>query len=290
MNKFIVFGLVVLIGISAWSGYRNYDLKEREADKGTPIEEETAKIRDQIAEIESEIPQIEEEISELEALLEEEKEKQADIQSRIDVLTQRKAALQDQVDQYEKVAAPDPRHLITVGDPVVKEKVKEITRGWATTRDKQEALFEYVRDKIEYATEGHPTEYSYPKSFLKFKFDFWQIPRETIEWKKGDCEDQAILLCTMMRAAGVPASDVRVAVGLIYVGGEIVGGHAWCEFKMAHVWYVLESTCPGCDYIKRSDYYSVYTPEVFGWFNDKEYHVEKQEEPEGLVCDMFTPV
>ena len=66
MNKFIVFGLVVLIGISAWSGYRNYDLKEREAEKGTPIEEETARIRDQIAEIESEIPQIEEEISELE--------------------------------------------------------------------------------------------------------------------------------------------------------------------------------------------------------------------------------
>ncbi len=286
MNKLIVIGLVALIGISGWSTYYTQDMKQSEAEKGPSIEAETSKVKEQIAEAESEISQIETEISKLETQIAEEKGKQGDIRNQIDVLTQRKSALQEQVDQYKKMQSRDPRGFITVDDPVVKAKVEEITKGWATTRDKQEALFEYVRDEITYVTEGNPKRYIYPKPFLEYKFDFWQYPKETIEWKKGDCEDQAILLCTMMRAAGVPASDVRVAVGLLYIGGEVFGGHAWCEFKMGHVWYVLESTCPTCSYIERADYYKTYSPEIWGWFNDEEYHIESGE----TACNPFVLV
>ncbi|KYK33745.1 MAG: hypothetical protein AYK19_13000 [Theionarchaea archaeon DG-70-1] len=90
----------------------------------------------------------------------------------------------------------------------------------------------------------------------------------------------------MMRIAGVPASDVRVVVGVIYAGELVLGGHAWCEFKSQNMWYVLESTCDTCDYIERSLYYDFYSPEVWGWFNDEEYE-EKHRKTKGTAAFTF---
>lgn len=277
MNKFVVIALGVLVCISGWSGYNEYEKKVSESEKGPPIEEETLTLKSQIEEIEQLIEQAEEELLKLDPLVEEEKRKQEDIQDQIDALVMKKSQLQQQIQAYQEPER-DPRVMITVDDPVVIAKVNEITKGLATTMQKQVALFRYVRQDIKYVTEGNPREYTYPRSFLEYKFDFWQLPRETIEWGNGDCEDQAILLCTMMRIAGVPASDVRVAVGLMYIGEEVAGGHAWCEFKYANAWYVLESTCYDCDFIERPLYYDFYSPDVWGWFNDKEYHVNVGED------------
>jgi len=41
----------------------------------------------------------------------------------------------------------------------------------------------------------------------------WQTPAETLEKRSGNCKDFAVLLCTLSRAAGVPASDIYVAIG-----------------------------------------------------------------------------
>ncbi len=43
--------------------------------------------------------------------------------------------------------------------------------------------------------------------------DYWQLPIETLERKTGDCEDLAILLCSLLRADGVSPEDVYVAIG-----------------------------------------------------------------------------
>jgi transglutaminase-like putative cysteine protease len=270
ITKIVVIVLVALLCISGWSTYGEYEKKVSESEKGPPIEEETLNLKSQIEEIESLIRQVEEEISKFDPLILEEKKKREELQGEIDALIMKKSQLEEQIEE-KREPERDPRVMITLNDPVVIAKVKEITRGLATTRQKQEALFKYVRQEIDYVTEGNPREYSYPKSFLEYKFEFWQLPRETIAWGSGDCEDQAILLCTMMRIAGVPASDVRVCLGLMYVGGVIVGGHAWCEFKYGTTWYVLESTCYDCGFIERRDYYDLYSPEVWGWFNDEEY-------------------
>jgi len=283
MNKYLVVGLAILIGISLGSSYYTYDMKERELEKGYTVSEGIAAINDQIAAVESLIPQIKEDISETETFIQEEQEKQEEIQSQIEALNQEKEELQQQIDLYEEIDERDPRVLITVDDPVVRAKVEEVTRLSRTTEEKQQAIFEYVRKEIEYVTEGNPKEYKYPKSFLKFKFDFWQLPRETIEWRKGDCEDQAILLCTMMRIAGVPASDVQVVLGLLHVNGTPAGGHAWCEFKIGDEWYVLESTCPTCNYFEKSYYYTLLSPKIWGWFNDEEYYEEESKEAGGSV-------
>ena len=277
MGKILSIGFLVLIGISLVSTYYTHDMEQQETEKGQSISQEISQIKNSVSETESAIPDIEKKKSETESFILEEQRKQQETQNQIEDLNQEKEGLQQELDEYRKMAKRDPRVLITVDDPVVRAKVAEVTRLCRTTEERQQAIFEYVRKEIEYVTEGNPKKWSYPQSFLAFKFDFWQLPRETIEWRKGDCEDVSILLCAMMRAAGVPTSDVKVVVGTV----EDMFGHAWIEFKKGDTWYALESTCPTCNYIEKSYYYEILSPVVvFGWFNDTDYYVEELPETE----------
>lgn len=271
MKKVIGTVLVGLVVVSLISTYYTMGLKQRETERGHSLSEEIEKAQTQVQGISSLISEAEGKKSETEALIIEEQEKQEEIETQIEAKNLEKSEIEDEIDLYKKIAEKDPRVLITVNDPVVRAKVEEVTRLCRTTEEKQQAVFEYVRKEIEYVTEGNPKKWSYPKSYLQFKFDFWQLPRETIEWGKGDCEDVSILLCTMMRIAGVPASDIRIVLGRIYFDGSGVG-HAWIEFKMGDQWYALESTCPTCNYMDKDYYYANLKPEIWGWFNDVEYH------------------
>lgn len=44
--------------------------------------------------------------------------------------------------------------------------------------------------------------------------DYWQDPEETLSLRTGDCEDFAILLCTLLRAYGIDGQHIYVAVGV----------------------------------------------------------------------------
>ena len=287
MNKYILAGLVVLIGISLVSSYYTHTMETQEAAAGQSLSQTIAQTKNTIATLKSEISQIEQKILEIERVILEEQEKQEEIQNLIDALSLKESELQEKLNLYEKIATKDPRVLITINDPVVKAKVEDITRLAVTTGEKQQAIFEYVRKEITYVTEGNPKEWKYPQPFLQFKPEFWQLPRETIEWGSGDCEDQSILLCTMMRMAGVPASNVRVVLGLLHVSGG-VGGHAWVEFKMGDTWFALESTSVYFNYMEKTLYYSLFSPDIMGWFNDEEYYEEESWKTGGLA--IYLPV
>jgi uncharacterized protein YkwD len=67
--------------------------------------------------------------------------------------------------------------------------------------------------------------------------DYWQTPAETIELGSGDCEDHAILLCSLLRAYGVPADEVYVAVGSDHAGD----AHAWLiEKYFTGLWRIYD--------------------------------------------------
>lgn len=287
MNKYILAGLVVLIGISVVSSSYTHNMETQELEKGQSLSQEITQTKNTSAALTSEVSQTEQKISEIEPFILEEQEKQKEIQDLIDVINLKELELQEKLNLYEKIATKDPRVLITLDDPVVKAKVEEVTRLSRTTEEKQQAIFEYVRKEITYVTEGNPKEWKYPQPFLQFKPEFWQLPRETIEWGSGDCEDQSILLCTMMRMAGVPASNVRVVLGILYVSGG-AGGHAWVEFKMGDTWYALESTSVYFNYMEKSEYYSLFSPDIMGWFNDEEYYEEESWKTGGII--IFVPV
>jgi transglutaminase-like putative cysteine protease len=67
---------------------------------------------------------------------------------------------------------------------------------------------------------------------------------ETARTRRGDCSEHAVLLCAMLRAAGIPA---RVAIGLIYADSfmgheDIFGWHMWTQAIINGRWVDLDAT------------------------------------------------
>jgi hypothetical protein len=69
------------------------------------------------------------------------------------------------------------------------------------------------------------------------KTDYWQLPSTTIRLGTGDCEDQAILLTSLLRALKLPRENVRLVVGPTQYGTY----HAWVEIKIPLPIYGLET-------------------------------------------------
>ncbi len=63
---------------------------------------------------------------------------------------------------------------------------------------------------------------------------------EVLRSKEGVCRDHAILLATLMRAAGIPA---RLATGIVYSDGYFYY-HAWTEVWSGAKWVGMDSTRP----------------------------------------------
>lgn len=92
------------------------------------------------------------------------------------------------------------------------------------------------------------TIYSWVGENIRYEFDsdiygtedYWQFPYETLALKTGDCEDQAFLLSSLIRATGVEAEDIYVAVGTVKNQG-----HAWVIIRTQLGWRVLEPTAEG---------------------------------------------
>ena len=66
--------------------------------------------------------------------------------------------------------------------------------------------------------------------------EYWQFGKETINLRTGDCKDSALLLCSLLRAAGYSGDDVYVIIGK-----NADGYHAWVKINLGSVgWYNLE--------------------------------------------------
>jgi len=106
---------------------------------------------------------------------------------------------------------------ITPDDPIVKNLVKEIQETKFFLIPDWIAIRNWVGNNIEYRddTETHGSE------------DFWQLPRETLSKRTGDCEDFSILLCSLYRAVGWDRNRVYVVLG--EEGGNY---HAWVKLNV----------------------------------------------------------
>lgn len=73
--------------------------------------------------------------------------------------------------------------------------------------------------------------------------EYWALPTMTINKKKGDCEDGAFLLGSLMLNAGVNPDRVRVYGGFVSAGTNAsTGGHAWVAYKrqVDNQWVALD--------------------------------------------------
>ena len=115
------------------------------------------------------------------------------------------------------------RFYITPNNPSVQAQLLEIGNDLNT-------IYSWVGDNIRYELDSdiYGTE------------EYWQLPYETLALKTGDCEDQAFLLASLARAAGVEAEDIFVALGTIDNQG-----HAWVIVRTQIGWRTLEPTIDG---------------------------------------------
>ena len=89
-----------------------------------------------------------------------------------------------------------------------------------STQDGFDAIRDWVAANIEYKTDEEQWGVD----------EYWQTPGETLSLCSGDCEDFAILLCTLLRAYGISEEQIYVAVGV----GNDGYGHAF----LIENWYL----------------------------------------------------
>ena len=104
-----------------------------------------------------------------------------------------------------------PRHLespevaklyITPRDPVIASLANEIVRkkSWWDIRPDWMVIRDWVASNIKYRYDSDSHGVT----------EYWQLPRETVRLGTGDCEDFAILCCSLLRAVGYGSDEVYV--------------------------------------------------------------------------------
>jgi predicted transglutaminase-like cysteine proteinase len=131
----------------------------------------------------------------------------------------------------------DVRNFITPVNYLIRDLLKNELNIKITDKDqdaKAEKIQKWVVDNIAYVYD------SQSQGFV----EFWQFPFETLALRTGDCEDGAILMASMLLAAGIPAWRVRVAGGGVKVNNPTapMGGHGWCCYlrKSDNKWLPLD--------------------------------------------------
>jgi len=90
--------------------------------------------------------------------------------------------------------------------------------------------------------------------------EYWQLPKETLQLRTGDCEDYAILLVSLLRADGWSPNDIYVVIGKDAQGN----GHAWVKVNLGIFgWQYIEPQANGwftlvLDYFITSGYKEEY--------------------------------
>lgn len=79
--------------------------------------------------------------------------------------------------------------------------------------------------------------------FLRERPETYASPVRTLQWRAGDCDDQTILTCALLRSARIPAR-ARFAWWIDREGRK--RGHVWCEAlpDTAAPWVPLETVRP----------------------------------------------
>ncbi len=133
--------------------------------------------------------------------------------------------------------------------------------------------FKYVSDKI---VVGLP--------------EFWMFPFEALKYKKGDCDDGAILLANLMMAAKIPYWRIRLNTGDVKADNG-TAGHAYVTYcrETDNEWVILD-WCYWYDnsevkdrilHKDQQDYYDIW----FSW--NRKYAFGKMDTMAGMPKDDF---
>jgi hypothetical protein len=154
----------------------------------------------------------------------------------------------DNPEMVKLFVTPREPSLVALKDDILRDKLP--VKDWIALRDWVGKNIAYKDDALIYGTS-----------------EYWQFGKETVSLRTGDCEDFAILLCSLFRANGVSADDVYVVVGR-----NSEGYHAWVRINLGTIgWYNLEPQENGLatfvgDFLTLSGFQALYQ------FNDQQFH------------------
>lgn len=97
-------------------------------------------------------------------------------------------------------------------------------RGHKNFADQVRAIHRYVRNNIQYVKDVNGVE-------------TLATPEKTLEFKKGDCDDQAVLIATLLESIGHPTRFVAIKMDTF---GPYV--HVFAETKVGRKWLPVETT------------------------------------------------
>lgn len=153
----------------------------------------------------------------------------------------------------------DVRNFINPYDSQVKEIVKKINPK-GTDDQKAVKCLNWVINNISYKSDKK--RHGLP--------EFWQFAFETLNFRKGDCEDGAILLANIMLQAGIPHWKIRLTAGYVKTStGK--GGHAYVTYysEEQNKWVTLDwCYYPNKKKIKDREHYKdnpIYLNVWFSW-------------------------
>lgn len=166
--------------------------------------------------------------------------------------------LEEDVAYYHCLETCTPDTFVTVDNEYVKKKVDELIAGLTTLREKQEAVYEFVRDEIVEKED----------IYHMGRIDLWEYPEDILKRGEGHYEDKFLLLMTMLRMAGTPAEHVR------FVALEVDGSDSWSfvEAYDGKDWWLLD---PFEGYVftstPRDEFFDEHDVTVLWWFNDVQF-------------------
>ena len=126
----------------------------------------------------------------------------------------------------------DVRNFIWPKSIYLENASKQITNKCKSTDDIATQVCLFVQDTITYDSDIDSAKVP----------EYWQLPAETYKRRRGDCEDGAIYMVSLMRSAGVPAHRIKVCAGLVRTGRHAeTGGHAYPVYlRDDGEWVVLD--------------------------------------------------
>lgn len=146
-------------------------------------------------------------------------------------------------------------------DRVIRSMDLPARRKSGTFDERARLVWEWVIREIRYVGDEESTLGS----------EFWQFPQETLALRKGDCEDAAVLLVSLLLAAGISPFCTRVVIGWLSMGSSRTA-HAWPVYKdETGVWRILEATIndtempalwPAADLVAKRTSLLHYTPDL----------------------------
>jgi transglutaminase-like putative cysteine protease len=167
-------------------------------------------------------------------------------------------SLEQELNKFTCLENCTPDTFVTVDNPYVKATVDEITAGLTTLKEKQKAVFEFVRDNIE----------DDENIFRTGRTDYWEYPEDILERGKGHFEDKYLLLMTMLRMVGTAPEHV------MFIAGEVDGSDnwIWVEVYDGERWWILDPF-EGYEFEEESKdrFYTNHEVVILWWFNDAAY-------------------